>query len=55
VAQESRVNIEKLVTTYGKDQCGPMFVYLYDTESFGFASYMRAKLRAKKGSIIVNP
>jgi hypothetical protein len=36
---------------YGKVQCGPMFVY----ESLAFASYIRAKLRAKKGSIIVKP
>jgi hypothetical protein len=32
-----------------------MFVYLYDMESLGFASYLRPKLRAKRGSIIVNP
>jgi hypothetical protein len=52
---EEVVNIGKLVAIYGKDQWDPVFVYFYDTESLGFASYIKVKLRAKKESIFVNP
>jgi hypothetical protein len=40
--------IWKLVIVFGNAQCGPTFVYLYDTKSLGFASYIKGEAEGKE-------
>jgi hypothetical protein len=54
-AQETRVNIRKLVIAMERPNTTQYFVYLYDTESLGFAFFIRAKLRVKRAWINCKP